>query len=301
MAAKAFIVAIAALLCWPSGDAARTGALATGEVRLVQEHIRIPGPGRRYTLATTIVRPAGPGPFGAIVLNHGVALAAHAREQESAGLLLPAAELLARRGYAVVMPLRRGFGATGGYFAEDAGSCLQPDYLRGEAAAADDIMAAYAFARRLPYVDGTRMILAGQSAGAVAALFAAGTRAPEGLVAVLAFAAGRGGDPVRHPGVPCAVEPLAKVFDDLGSLVKAPVLFHYAQNDLFFGAPTSELWFKRFNAGGARAHYILQPPFSENGHYIFSHEGARYWVPAVERFLRKYAVPFGEVMPRTEA
>jgi dienelactone hydrolase len=101
--------------------------------------------------------------------------------------------------------------------------------------------------------------------------------------------------------VPCAVEPLAKVFDDLGRQVKVPVLFHYAQNDLFFGAQTSELWFKRFNAGGARAQYILQPPFSHNGHYIFSHEGARYWVPAVERFLRKFAVPFGEVMPRTEA
>jgi hypothetical protein len=46
---------------------------------------------------------------------------------------------------------------------------------------------------------------------------------------------------------------------------------------------------------------ILQTPFNQNGHYIFRHEGARYWVPAVERFLRKYAVPFGEVMPRTEA
>jgi len=299
---RAFIVAIVALLCWPGGDAARIEGLApAGEARLVEEHIRIPGPGRRYTLATTIVRPAGPGPFGAIVLNHGVPLTARAREQEAAALLLPAAELLARRGYAVVMPLRRGFGATGGTFAEDAGSCLQPDYLRGEAAAAADIMAAYDFARRLPYVDGARMILAGQSAGAVAALFAAGTRAPEGLVAVLAFAAGRGGDPVRHPGVPCAVEPLAKVFDDLGRQVKVPVLFHYAQNDLLFGAPTSQLWFERFNAGGARAQYILQPPFSQNGHYIFSHEGARYWVPAVERFLRKYAVPFGEVMPRTEA
>jgi dienelactone hydrolase len=199
------------------------------------------------------------------------------------------------------MPLRRGFGATGGWFAEDAGSCGNPNYLRGEAAAADDIMAAYDFARRLPYVDASRMILAGQSAGGVASLFTAGTRAPKGLVAVLAFAAGRGGDPVSHPGVPCAVEPLAKVFSDLGRQVKVPVLFHYAANDLYFNAATSQLWFERFNAGGAPAQYVLQPPFSDNGHYIFSGAGARYWVPAVERFLRRYAVPFGNVVPRSEA
>jgi dienelactone hydrolase len=290
------------LLGWPAADADRHRYVSAGGVLLVEEHIRIPGPGRRYTLAATILRPQGPGPFGAIVLNHGVPLTAQARQRESAELLMPAAEVFAERGYAVVMPLRRGFGATGGWFAEDAGSCLNPDYLRGEAAAADDIMAAYDFARRLPYVDGARMILAGQSAGGVAALFAAGMRAPEGLVAVLAFAAGRGGDPVRHPGVPCALEPLARVFADLGRQVKVPVLFHYAANDLFFNARTSQLWFERFNAAGARAQYILQPPFSDNGHYIFgSGSGARYWVPAVERFLRKYAVPFGEVVPRTEA
>jgi dienelactone hydrolase len=296
------VLAILLLCGVGGGDRARPDYLSADGVALVKEHIRIPAAGGRYTIATTILRPQGRGPFGVIVLNHGVPLTAEARRRESAALLMPAAEVFAERGYAVVMPLRRGFGATGGRFAEDAGSCVNPDYLRGEGAAADDIMAAYDFARRLPYADRSRMILAGQSAGGVAALFAAGTRVPEGLVAVLAFGAGRGGDPVRHPGVPCAVEPLAKVFADLGRQVKVPVLFHYAANDLYFNSSTSQLWFERFNAGGAPAQYVLQPPFSENGHYIFSDgAGARYWLPAVERFLRKYAVPFGEVAPRTEA
>ncbi|HEX6267245.1 MAG TPA: alpha/beta hydrolase [Burkholderiales bacterium] len=302
MGTKAVLLAIAMLVLWPAADSGRTYNYVSGDgVRLVQERLRIPGPGGRYTIATTVLRPQGQGPFGAIVLNHGVALSADARRNESAALLMPAAEVFAERGYAVIMPLRRGFGATGGWFAEDAGACGNPNYARGESAAAEDVMAAYDYARKLPYVNASRMILGGQSAGGVAALYAAGTRSPEGLVAVLAFAAGRGGDPVEHPGVPCAVEPLAKVFADLGRQVKAPVLFHYAANDLFFNPTTSQLWFERFNAGGARAQYILQPPFSDNGHYIFSHgEGARYWVPVVERFLRKYAVPFGDVLPRTQ-
>src|SRR5215216_633081 len=178
--------------------------------RLVEERVRIAAPNGR-TIAATVLRPEGQGPFGAVVLNHGVSASARERARESSDLLINAAAIFARRGYVVVMPLRRGFGATGGEFAEDAGSCRNPDYRRGESAAADDVIAAYDYARTLPYVDGSRMILAGQSAGGVASIFTAGARAPQGLVAVLAFAAGRGGNPARNPGVPCAVEPLARV------------------------------------------------------------------------------------------
>jgi len=141
------------------------------------------------------------------------------------------------------------------------------------------------------------MILAGQSAGGVASIYTA-ARAPQGLVAVLAFAAGRGGNPARNPGVPCAVEPLARVFDEIGKQVKVPVLFHYAENDHFFNAQTSRLWYDRFTAGGARAEYVLQPAFGKDGHYIFSeNSGVRYWLPAVERFMAKNGVPFEAMVP----
>jgi dienelactone hydrolase len=144
------------------------------------------------------------------------------------------------------------------------------------------------------------MILAGQSAGGVTSIYTA-ARAPQGLVAVLAFAAGRGGNPSRNPGVPCAIEPLARVFDELGKSVKVPVLFHYAENDHFFNAQTSRLWYDRFTAGGGHADYVLQPAFGKDGHYIFSEDaGVRYWVPAVERFMAKNGIPFEAMVP-TEA
>ena len=63
-------------------------------------------------------------------------------------------------------------------------------------------MAAYEYARALPYVDANRMILAGQSAGGIVSMYTAGTRNPQGLLAVLSFAAGRGGNPDFRPGVP---------------------------------------------------------------------------------------------------
>jgi dienelactone hydrolase len=287
------LVVLVALLSWGIGNVAYAQGGTQFGVPLTEENVRIPARNGNYTIAARILRPEGPGPYGAMVLNHGTPVSAEERRQESPDFLLDSAAIFARRGYAVVMPLRRGFGATGGEFAEDAGSCRNPDYPRGEAAAAEDVMAAYEYARTLPYVDGSRMILAGQSAGGVASIFAAGARAPQGLVAVLAFAAGRGGNPFRNPGVPCAVEPLARVFDELGKAVKVPVLFHYAENDLFFNAATSRLWFERFSAGGAKAEYVLQPAFGRDGHYIFSDDsGAKLWLPAVERFLARHQVPF---------
>src|SRR5918999_1291522 len=139
----------------------------------VREEVRIPVAQGGYSLAITILRPRGAGPFGAIVLNHGVPGSAQARSAESPALLVHAAAVFVQRDYAVFMPLRRGFGATGGQFAEDAGPCSNPDFHRGERAAANDVLAAFEFARKRPYVDGTRMILAGQSAGGVASLYAA--------------------------------------------------------------------------------------------------------------------------------
>src|SRR5205823_10673272 len=117
-----------------------------------------------YTIAATILRPDAQGPFGVVVLNHGVSASARERARESSDLLINAAAVFARRGYVVVLPLRRGFGDTGGDMAEDPGSCSNPDYKSAEQNAADDVMAAYDYARALPYVDGDRMLLAGQSA-----------------------------------------------------------------------------------------------------------------------------------------
>jgi dienelactone hydrolase len=260
--------------------------------RLVQENVRIPVAEEGRTVMATVVRPDGPGPYGAVVLNHGVPGSRQQRLATSAADFQSAAPVFARRGYVVIMPLRRGFGATGGAFAEDTGPCSNPHFVRGEQAAADDVMAAYEYARKLPYVDPARMILAGQSAGGMVSMFAAGTREPRGLVAVLSFAAGRGGHPSGE-GVPCAVEPLARVFDMLGKSVRVPVLFHYAENDRFFGPQVTRQWYERFAAGGAPAEYVLQPQFGDDGHFLFSElTGVRHWLPAVERFLAANGVPF---------
>src|SRR3954467_3816792 len=263
--------------------------------RLIEERIRIAAPNNR-SIAATVLRPEGQGPFGAVVLNHGVSASARERARESSDLLINAAAVFARRGYVVVMPLRRGFGATGGDMAEDPGSCSNPDYRTAESNAADDVMAAYDYARSLPYVDGNRMMLAGQSAGGMVGLYTAGMRQPQGLQAVLAFAAGRGGDPEINPGIPCAIEPVARIFDTVGKQIRVPVLMNYAENDLFFSPKISRQWFERLNASWSDAEYALQPSFGKDGHYLFGDTlGVRYWLPTVETFLARHSITFARL------
>ena len=260
---------------------------------------RIAGPAGRYTIAARILRPAGLGPFPAVILNHGAGASAAARRAESPQLMHAAALEFVRRGYVVLLPTRSGFGATGGVLAENAGSCEDPDYLRSTAAGAEDVLAVYRYARRLPFVDGERMILAGQSAGGVVALAAAAAE-PAGLKAVLAFAAGMGGDSLAHPGEACAPDAMAALFAHLGRHVRAPVLLNYAANDRWFGPRASRVWYDNLRGGGAPAHYSLLPAFGADGHFFFTDAGgAAAWVPQVAEFLRRLGLPFED--PRTAA
>ena len=261
------------------------------EPGVVERDVRIFAPAQRYTIATRILRPAGPGPFPAVILNHGAGASAAERRAESPDFFRHAALEFVRRGYAVLLPLRSGFGATGGVLSEHPGSCEHPDYLRGTAAGATDVLAVYDYARRLPFIDGSRIILAGQSAGGVVAL-AAAAREPAGLVAVLAFAAGMGGDALEHPGEACAPRAMAALFAHLGRHVKAPVLLNYAANDRWFGT-VSRVWYEKLRGAGANAEYVLLPAFGADGHFFFTDaRGAASWVPRVADFLRRHGLPF---------
>jgi len=113
-------VLVMALLCGALG--ALFFVPAHSDSPYVREDIRIPVPDGHYSIALTILRPRGDGPFGALVLNHGVGEDERERFLESPALLAQAASAFVARGYAVIMPLRRGFGETGGPFAEDAAS-----------------------------------------------------------------------------------------------------------------------------------------------------------------------------------
>jgi len=248
---------------------------------------RVPVAGTDASIVVTSFRPPGDGPFPWIVLSHGTATTAEANRAIGRYRPLPPIREWVRRGYAVVVPVRRGYGASGGeHFGDAYGGCARPDFRRAGEGAALDLLATIAWARAERDLDTKRWLLVGQSAGGFASIYTA-TKHPDGLVAVLAFAPGRGGDPEKRPGEPCASDRMAELLASIAPQVPVPALWFYAENDQFIGPRVQKLWFGSFRSAGGRGELVVIPPFPERlGHGVFpSTRGIPLWTSAVSRFF----------------
>lgn len=253
----------------------------------------VPVPAAGATIVVTSFRPRGAGPFPWIVLSHGTAPATETNRAMGRYRPLPAVNEWVRRGYAVLAPVRRGYGASGGqHFGDAYGTCARPDFYRAGEGGAADLLATVEWARQQPDLDPRRWLLVGQSAGGFASIYTASKR-PDGLVAVLAFAPGRGGRPDTHPGEPCAPEAVAEVFKSVAPRIAVPVLWFYAENDQYIGPAAQRLWFRAFEDAGGRGELVVIPPFpAARGHGVFpSALGVPLWTSAVAEFFRSQVIP----------
>lgn len=236
-------------------------------------------------LVATTYKPAGPGPFPLVVLSHGSPGIAAARAQMGRYRVLRNIREFVHRGFAVIVPMRRGYGDTGGAWAERYGSCAAPDFLAAGLEAGSDLLATILYAQTLPHVDASRIVLVGQSAGGFASI-AAASRQPPGVIAVVNLSGGRAGNPRLSPGVPCGGELMAATLRSFARSIRVPVLWHYAENDRFFGPAQVYRWFEAFVAGGAAARLVMRPPFGSDGHGMFgSAAGLPLWTAAFDDFM----------------
>nr|WP_306805656.1 alpha/beta fold hydrolase [Caballeronia sp. BR00000012568055] len=236
-------------------------------------------------LVATLYQPDGAGPFPLIVLSHGSPPDPRDRVKTGRYRAIAQIRTFVDLGFAVIVPIRRGFGATGGTYAEDYGHCNGADYEAAGNAAAQDLLATIAYADTLPQIDREHVVLVGQSAGGFASL-AAASFDPPGLVAVVNFSGGRGGDPVKHPGVPCAPERMTSAIAHFASTTHAPVLWHYVENDKFFGPDYTRSWFASFQQAGGKGEFVMEPAWGDNGHLMFaSRDAIPIWLPHVHDFL----------------
>ncbi len=243
--------------------------------------------GKKVTrLTVTTFHPPGNGPFPLIILNHGSNSNPIKRQKIGRFRLIPQIREFLNRGFAVIVPIRRGHGSTGGNWVEGRGpSCKHPFYYEAGMEAAKDIIATINFALRLPFVKPDKILLVGQSAGGFASLAAASLN-PTGVIGVVNFAGGHGGNPDTRPGLPCAPDRLAATVGKYAKTIKIPVLWHYAENDLFFGPQIVKAMFKAFLNNGGKGRLVIQPPFGKNGHTLFtSRNGIPIWTPEFDRFI----------------
>lgn len=285
------------LVLFPAlAHAADEEILAELHEQVVQVPIRIEGlfGGKDSNLTATTFRPDGNGPFPLIVLSHGTSPNALERANIGRYRRIPQIREFVNRGFAVIVPIRRGFGATGGDYAEYIGKCASPIYYEACRSAGSDIVATVNYATNRPDIHPDCVILVGQSTGGFASLAAASMN-PRGLIAVINFSGGHGGDPAAHPGVPCDPQSLRAALAKISETIKVPVLWHYAENDKYFSPSYAREWFSVFEKAGGKGRLVIQPPYGKDGHSLFTSTAAiPIWTKAFDTFLIDYNIGGGQ-------
>jgi dienelactone hydrolase len=256
-----------------------------------REDLRIPmeaaGP---RGLEAMLLRPSGTRRHPLALISHGTPRDGAARAPMSPYGSYRQALEFARRGFAALVVMRRGYGDSDGPYAESNGPCGRRDYLRSAWQSAGDLRAAIEAMNSRSDISTGGMVAVGVSAGGFATL-ALSANAPKGLAAAINFAGGRGS---RADDDVCDEDALVRAFATLGRTSRIPTLWIYAQNDKYFGPELARRMHAAFAGAGGQAKFIDAPSFGEDGHSLYS-RGIALWTPLVDGFLREQKLATGDI------
>jgi dienelactone hydrolase len=289
---RAAVGALLVTLCLaPAAPARELGRPGGAGVREEAHSIPVVDDDRHIVrLAARICRPPGDARARLVVINHGSPANAADRPSMRLGRCdSEAAEWFVSRGYVVAFALRRGYGETGGGWAENIGKCEHPDYVRAGLETARDIDAVVAYATALPYVQDTGVIVVGQSAGGWGTIAYAALPHPR-VSAFVVMAGGRGGHKDNEPNRNCRPDQLAAAAGRFGASARTPMLWIYTANDSFFGPEIARALWQAFTAAGGTADLEQLGPFDGDGHRLFfGRGGSAVWGPRVAKYLQATA------------
>lgn len=251
-----------------------------------EQVVRIPTAGG-VSMVATVIRPPGADRKPVVVINHGSPADGAQRAKMAPPRYSGLSSWFASRGYVVILPLRRGYGETGGAWAETYGSCQSPDYYNAGLQGAADIRSALDFMRKEPYVAVDRSLVVGESAGGWATL-ALSSQNPRGVSGMIDFAGGRGGHQMLPEGGlgNCAPGALVTAASRYGATARVPTLWIYAANDSFFEPGLAKRMFEAYNAAGGNGTYRPLGAFGNDGHALASTDsGVATWQGPVSEFL----------------
>jgi dienelactone hydrolase len=247
--------------------------------------------GRIVQVQTRICRPAGDAPATLVIINHGSPANSAERPKMQVGRCqTEAAQWFLSRGYVVAFPLRRGYGETGGVWAEDSGGCPNPDFVRGGLETARDIDAVVNYAAGLPFVRHEGVVVIGQSAGGWGAIAYDSAPHPK-VAAFIVMAGGRGGHMHDRPNNNCRPDLLADAAGHFGKTATTPMLWIYTANDSFFAPQIARgLWHSFTTAGGQADLHQLGAYDGDGHHLFFGPEGSKVWGPLAQQYLTERGV-----------
>lgn len=256
-----------------------------------------------------------------LLYAHGRPAYASARAQLKRPIYARHVQYWLSKGYAVVAPIRPGYGTAGAPDAEASGvgysatgQCIrppQPERLATSAARAQ--RAALDWVRLQPWANAQHIVLEGQSAGGLATVALCATN-PPGVRGCINFSGGAGGDPQHAPGQVCAPEKITALMQQYGRTTRSPSLWLYAPNDLYWGAAAPQQWHAAFNQAAAAAgqgiagnnvnssnvnnsntgnsnnptasQLVTTPPIGSDGHSLLR-AGSQHWGPPLAAWLKK--------------
>ncbi len=241
------------------------------------------GDARAGEMIVTHFRPQGEGPFPAVVMHHG-----RGTDRATPGRwrYLNVVRYWTRRGFAVFVPTRLGYGETGlEPDPEETGNCNAKRYDVMAASAKTQSKAAIDFAVAQVWVERSKVIVMGQSVGGFTTITTMAHKHPS-VIAGINFAGGAGGDPINRRANPCDAFKLGTLIGDAGKANggTTPMLWLYAENDLYWGASLPKKWHEAYVSAGGKAQMAMLPPIAADGHTLIG-AGFGQWRPVVDQFI----------------
>ena len=240
-------------------------------------------------LQVTYMKPDGPGPFPLAVLNHGKAKGLPSNEKRYRSVY--AARYFLSRGYAVILPMTRGFAGSGG-----------ETWIKGCNIENMAILQARDIAEVIEYmatqpdhetkIDTDRIVVFGQSLGGFDTL-ALGTLYVPGLKGLVNFAGG-----IQAPTCATWQIDLVIAASHFGQQTKVPSIWFYGNNDATFAAQIWQGMFNKYIDAGGNAELIAYGSFMDDAHnFLGKIEALPIWVPKLDAFLASIGLPHTNLHP----
>jgi dienelactone hydrolase len=248
---------------------------------LHEEILSLPGdPDRPINLQTTLFTPDGKGPFPLAVMNHGATNISSTNRGDRYRFSAAAYYFLSR-GYAVALPMARGFAGSGGNVMHLG--CEVNEVARENGR---DISAAIEALKLRPDIDRTRIAVAGQSFGAWTTL-GLGVAPPAGVRGLISFNAA-----IRTSDCQSQDASMAAAASSLGASAKVPSLWFYGDNDFVMPESTWRSVYLNYQRAGAHAELVMFGRWRSDSHqFLSSSDSMPVWMPKVDAFLKEIGMP----------
>jgi dienelactone hydrolase len=251
-------------------------------------------------MVTQVFKPESEPPFPVVVFSHGRAPDTFSRANLVRPVSTAQVHYWLSKGFAIVAPIRPGYGKTGGSdreasgaFWDSGGTCTRrPSFGPTAETGKKAVRATVEWLHAQSWADSKKIILVGQSVGGLVTV-AAGSDRLEGVMGYVNFAGGSGGNPDFSPGHSCGAGQLTALYAEAGKSTTLPNVWIYALNDQFWGPDVPSEWHAAFAAGGSPTRFVHAPAVADgNGHGLSSHAQAL-WSPYLDSFLQSLGLSSG--------